>query len=341
MTKHCTYLACNKRAHYEFTGNKPRYCGAHRSNGMINVVQRRCEQNECSKVANFSFDGSKPRFCSGHRLDGMINVSHNRNYKRCQKCTKEARFAFEGMKALYCKFHRLDGMFDVLSKLCEHEKCKKQPSFGFQGGRRALCLTHQLKGMINMKNKRCKTPGCDVMVLPRNNKGYCLHCFMHMFPNEKIARNYKIKENEVLNSIVEKFSSVTIVRDRRIQGGCSARRPDVLIDLGYQVIIVEVDENQHKKYDCSCENKRIMELSQDVGHRNLVFVRFNPDEYIDNGVRINSCFSRTKQGFLVIPKSKQVEWQHRLTVLHDTIQYWIDNRTNKTIEAVHLFYDTM
>jgi hypothetical protein len=45
---------------------------------------------------------------------------------------------------------------------------------------------------------------------------------------------------------------------------------------------IEIDENQHVAYDCSCENKRIMELSQDVGHRPIVFIRFNPDGYKDH-----------------------------------------------------------
>ena len=94
-------------------------------------------------------------------------------------------------------------------------------------------------------------------------------------------KDWKELQNEVLNSIVDKFSSFTVVRDRRIHGGCSAKRPDVLIDLGYQVVIVKVDENQHKTYDCSCENKRIMELSQDVNHCNIVFIRFNPDYYVE------------------------------------------------------------
>ncbi len=35
---------------------------------------------------------------------------------------------------------------------------------------------------------------------------------------------------------------------------------DLLIDLGYQVIIVEIDENQHDKYDSTCENKKWLYL---------------------------------------------------------------------------------
>ena len=40
--------------------------------------------------------------------------------------------------------------------------------------------------------------------------------------NEKIVYNYKVNENEVLNFIVENFSSCTVLQDRRIQDGCSA-----------------------------------------------------------------------------------------------------------------------
>jgi hypothetical protein len=64
----------------------------------------------------------------------------------------------------------------------------------------------------------------------------------------------------------------------------------LLLDLGYQVIIIEVDENQHTEYDCSCENKRTMQLSQDLGHRPIVFIRFNPDDYEKDGTSVTSCW---------------------------------------------------
>ncbi len=63
----------------------------------------------------------------------------------------------------------------------------------------------------------------------------------------------------------------------------------MFLDLGYQVVIVEIDENQNIDYDCSCENKSLMELSLDVNHRPIVFIRFNPDEYTENDVKTTSC----------------------------------------------------
>jgi len=129
--------------------------------------------------------------------------------------------------------------------------------------------------------------------------------------------------------------------DKIISGGCSKKRPDLLLDLGYQIIIIEIDENQHIKYDCSCENKRIMELSQDLDHRPIVFIRFNPDGYHKNGTNITSCWSLNKNGICVIKNSKRNEWDERLNILKEHVKYWInpENKTNKIIEIIQLFYD--
>jgi hypothetical protein len=114
-----------------------------------------------------------------------------------------------------------------------------------------------------------------------------------------------------------------------------------LLDLGYQVIVVEIDENQHDSYDCSCENKRLMELSQDVGHRPMVFIRFNPDDYLNGDGKVTSCWGINKLGFCTIKKTKVKEWNERLEVLNAQIEYWTqpENKTEKTIEIVQLFYD--
>jgi hypothetical protein len=162
---------------------------------------------------------------------------------------------------------------------------------------------------------------------------------MNIFPDKPVSRNYKTKEYSVVEYVKTNFPEMSWVADKIVNSGCSKRRPDLLLDLGYQVIIVEVDENQHIDYDCSCENKRIMELSQDVGHRPIVFIRFNPDEYEKDGINISSCWGCDKTGLCVVKKSKKNEWTERLHVLEETISYWInpENTTSKTIETIQLF----
>lgn len=84
-----------------------------------------------------------------------------------------------------------------------------------------------------------------------------------------------------------------------------------------------------------------MELSQDVGHRPIVFIRFNPDNYTKNEEKITSCWGVNKNGICVVRKTKKDEWNERLSCLEKTILYWSDteNITNKIIETMHMFYD--
>jgi len=164
---------------------------------------------------------------------------------------------------------------------------------------------------------------------------------MNLFPDKPVSRNYKTKEYSIVEYVKTQFENFTWVADKKINGGCSKRRPDLLLDLGYQIVIIEIDENQHTDYDCSCENKRIMELSQDLEHRPIVFIRFNPDEYKKDGKTISSCWGNNNKGICVVKKSKMNEWIERLNVLKQQIEYWINttNTTDKTIEIIQLFYD--
>ena len=100
-----------------------------------------------------------------------------------------------------------------------------------------------------------------------------------------------------------------------------------------------MDEDKHTDYDCSCEHKRLMELSQDVHHRPIVFIRFNPDAYTNqDGVLVKSCWKVNKSGLMKIMKTKEKEWEERIQALLQQIQYWMDHPSDKMVEIVELFY---
>jgi hypothetical protein len=283
---------------------------------------------------------TKALYCSAHKLDGMVNVKS----ATCihPNCKVQPTYNVEGeTKALYCSAHKLDGMVDVKSATCIHSNCKVQSNYNVEGETKALyCATHKLDGMVDVKNKTCKNEWCFTFVTKKYD-GYCMYCYMNMFPDKPVSRNYKTKEYAVVEFVKHKFPTFHWETDKRISGGCSKRRPDLLLDLGYQIIIIEIDEEQHNNYVCSCENKRIMELSQDVGHRPIVFIRFNPDNYTKNEEKITSCWGVNKNGICVVRKTKKDEWNERLSCLEKTILYWSDteNITNKIIETMHMFYD--
>ena len=197
------------------------------------------------------------------------------------------------------------------------------------------------KEQILERRPRCKSIWCDTQVNKTRNEGYCLNCYIHNFPENPVVRNYKTKERTVVDYILQKYPNFTWYSDKRIIDGCSKRRPDLLADFGEFIIIIEIDENQHTTYDTICENKRLMELSVDVGHRPIVFIRFNPDEYIIDNNKITSCWTIDGFGICVIKKNKINEWNCRLIKLMETIDFWCNpvNKSEKTIEQIHLFYD--
>jgi len=230
----------------------------------------------------------------------------------------------------------------VKNKKCIELNCNNRAYYNLKNQKKPLyCSNHKLDGMVNVSHKICNSEWCLTSVNNKKYDGYCLFCFINLFPDKPVSRNYKTKEYVVVDFIKTTFPNLDWIFDRVINNGCSKRRPDILLDLGYQVLIIEVDENQHTDYDCICENKRIMELSQDLGHRPLIFIRFNPDNYTLNGENVTSCWSVNRQGICVIKTNKVDEWNERLIALKKSVEYWIhpSNITNKTVEIIHLFYD--
>ena len=174
----------------------------------------------------------------------------------------------------------------------------------------------------------------EILRLTKNPKNPSMIIYLKEIDesNQEKANYYtSIVEHTKLNDVIK---SVQICFDPN-----EKRRPDLLLDLGSHVLIIEIDEDKHSNYDCSCENKRLMELSKDLDHRPIVFLRFNPDSYIDeNNIEISSCWTYNSSGIMRVSKKKEKEWNHRIDILLRQIQYWKNNETNKTIEIVQLFY---
>jgi ribosomal protein S24E len=243
-----------------------------------------------------------------------------------------------------------DGLDDKTKKAIEQivsKKCigcnKKQPSYGLIGTKRATHCYPCYNGldditkdvMEQVVSKKCISPMCETIISNKKYKGYCFRCFIHTFPDEQNSRNYKTKEKTVVDYITETFKDYKILNDKVISGGCSRRRPDILIDVETHCIIIEIDEDAHINY--TCENKRMMEISQDLGHPNIVFIRFNPDAYINNeGKKVKSCWKVNKNGICVIDNKNK--WNERLDNLKKLVEYWLKNIPEKHITIEKLYY---
>ena len=73
----------------------------------------------------------------------------------------------------------------------------------------------------------------------------------------------------------------------------------------------------------------------------MIFIRFNPDEYLQKEIKITSCWGNNKNGICCIKKTKEKEWKTRLEALKNQVEYWSspENKTSKTLEVISLFYN--
>lgn len=216
--------------------------------------------------------------------------------------------------------------------------CGITACYGFEGEKPQTCVKHKEDGMINVVSPRCKNDGCDTIVNPKYN-GYCTRCFIFLFPDNNISRHYRVKEKHVLDFLVEEFPDHKIINDRKIVGGCSTRRPDFLIDMLTHSVVIEVDENQHCSSRYLCESKRMMEIFQDLGSRPMVYIRFNPDKYINKkGKTIESCFKQHTVNDMPVISTRKA-WTGRLKTLKKHVSDAITYIPKKEITLVTLFYD--
>jgi hypothetical protein len=341
--KRCEHEGCNKIPKF----NNPdetngKFCNGHKEPEMFDVKSKRCEHEGCNKRPNFNNpDETVGKFCDGHKQPNMVNV----NSKKCEHegCNKRPSYNNPNETTRrFCAEHKQPEMVDVVNKKCEHEGCNKIPYFNNPDETNGkFCNGHKQPNMVNVISKTCKHEWCNTYVSNKKYEGFCMRCYIYKYPLKLVSRNYKTKEFAVVEFIKSNFPNYTWIADKSVQDGCSRRRPDLLLDFGDFILIIEVDENQHVDYDKSCENRRTMEISRDLGHhRNIVFIRFNPDDYMIGDEKITSCWGANKTGIFAVKKSKTKEWDERLNALKKQVQACLDEKwSNKMIDTIYLFYD--
>jgi hypothetical protein len=183
--------------------------------------------------------------------------------------------------------------------------------------------------MVDVKSKRCIN--CDItQVKTSRYKDHCFSCFLTKFPNEIIIRNYRNKEVTVFSYIVKTFPQFVWINDKKLEN--CRRRPDIITHFQNSCIMIEIDEFQHSNY--YDEDERLLEISTSLD-KPYVLIRFNPDSYIENDNRVESCWKINEQGLCTLKNDE--DWNVRLDTLKDEINKHL---LNQSITIVNLFYDS-
>jgi hypothetical protein len=305
---------------------KPIWCSECKPTNAINVKHDKCE---CGKIPSYALVGAnKAKWCSNCKPEYAINIKHG----KCECGKYIATFKKEGeTKVIWCSECKLNDAVYIHTKC----KCGKYiPSFGIEGDRKAVwCSECKPENAVNVKHKKCNECKLTIVSNP-NYEGYCTRCYIHLFPDKPASRNFKVKEKHIFDTVLKLLPVNLILSRDKIVGGCSKRRPDLMIDMESHWICIENDENSHRNYDISCENKRIMELYTDMANRPMILIRFNCDKYSGG----KSLFKLNNYQIFVIRSKK--EFNERINKLVELITKYIKSEPpERAITTEYLYYN--
>lgn len=332
----CQHNQCNTRPTYGYTLHKALYCKLHKLADMIDVLNKRCKESNCNTIPCMGLD--KVEYCAKHAPNGYRNLIS----KRCltEHCDKLAIYGTDKNKPLYCKLHKKGNNFLTNTTYCQSMQCKTLASFGYDKHKPLNCKVHKLNDMVDVVHKKC-TVCWETQTSNKKYEGMCFFCYCKTYPNRKIIRQYRSKQLYIHKYLLEHFKDIKhrIRCDKAIDGGCSKKEPDWLIECYAHTIVVECDEHQHRHISADCEQIRLNNLFIDLNERPLVVLRFNPDKYInDEGVKIGSLFEFTQKGRIKITDNS--EWNTRFNALISNIEYYMKNIPEKGFTIKYLFYDS-
>jgi len=318
VTQTCQFDGCVTRPTFGLVAGKPTRCAAHHAPDMRDVVTKTCQFDGCTTVPAFGLAGGKPTHCGAHRTPDMRDVKS----KTCQfdGCVTRPSYGLVAGKPTHCAAHRAPDMRDMMNRTCQFDGCVTRPWYGEPGLAVTACAAHRTAGMIVYSNRRCIISTCrEIAVF--GTIGRQLHCETHAVageinlieracascgllniihpvtklcgycdPAQKACRPVKRKELEIKGLL--ESEGWRCVHDQRLADPCGLRdRPDFVIDVGYCIVIIEVDEHQHREYmcarvcecpesarHCKCQQARMIDIGQVAGMP-TVWIRYNPDAF--------------------------------------------------------------
>ena len=330
-SKTCKVDGCRKHPTFNFEGETIAiYCSKHKEPEMVDVKNKTCKADGCRKQPVFNFEGETiAMYCSEHKEPEMVDVKHN--FCKADECRKRANFNLPGIFPEFCATHKKNGMLANPRRKCEgstDEDCKESATHGIKEP--LHCEEHALPDEYDLTEHPCKK--CEkIDVL--NKEGLCVN-FCSLEERDRVLKKQVKKHEEFINKLLdEEIDIKPILKDQSPDRQCTTKRPDRVYHMGSHVVIVEVDEDQHKSYKCTAfgdskegkmkaEKIRMYEISQSFPEfPPCIWIRYNPDNFKDND------------------KSVKVVTSKRHDILVKWVKRCLRDEKTKGVKVKYLFYD--
>jgi hypothetical protein len=255
-------------------------------------------------------------YCYDCKEDDMIDVKN----KKCSKCTTRASYGFPLNSPMFCYSHREDGMILNPTKRCIVENCREKAEYGIRT--HVHCFKHKEEKEISLVERECvRCKRIDVVNADQVCINFCLKS------NEEFdiyKKRQKHKENRVLEILRKEIGEPTRI-DNIIPSECGKEtesRPDIVYDCKTHVVIIECDEFAHRGECKKGEDNRMKNVYYSFEGSNVVFVRYNPDNY----KHINGKRAKDSQ---VVKEETLINW----------VKYLMKTEPQEILSVLYLFYD--
>ena len=361
---------CGKSAAFGFEDGKREYCSKCKKIGMINIYGKKCfgkNDKKCDTIPSFGIPGGKATHCAECKDLTMIDLKH----KMCETCNEKiATFNFKDTKTpKYCKIHAEIGMIDITATRCT--ECMTTATFGIPGNKATKCVNHKITNMIANPRTQCIINNCKEIAIYGIVKQ--IHCEDHKESNEfnliekdcksckltmilnkdnlcgfcdpTMIKNTKLMKQKEIKSLLDAKKYKYTIYDKIIDSKCGLERPDFLLDCITYCIVLEVDENQHTKYNnqqtgtnYDCETTRMFNIYQTIGMK-TIFIRYNPDDYKVDGVKQN--ITKIKRHGILLKYLNTMMLQNPENLDHLSVTYLFYNdfdENNIELQKIDLLY---
>ena len=309
VSKKCEYEGCRIIPAFGVPGKKAQWCLQHKLNNHIDVISKICEYKGCCSQPSFGILGKKAQWCLQHKSNNHVNVKH----KKCEdiECCTRPYYGQLFKSIIHCAKHRTANEFVNNKPKCE---CGKdayyvpgkytedkvlEPSSNYP----ERCEEHKQPTDINVVEQPCANCGLEFFLNDKTK--LCDICYDYNIKKVHHAKEKRIGDVLINNGYTFMSADKIPVSDKGVTSSCSKYRPDFVIDYTYYLIIVEVDENQHRAYAKNCETIRMQQLFQDYGGIPLLFIRFNPDNY-RNSLNEKGTISQTGREKILLDLLQQM-----------------------------------
>jgi hypothetical protein len=353
----------NKIPNFNFEGETvPKFCGDCKDDSMVDITHRLCKKcNKVRPIFNYK-DETTPIFCVNCKLPNMVNILDRMcigcklvipvfNYEseanplycsNCKKpdmvnivdktcteqgCRKRAKYALPGVIPSHCSTHKTDGMMKHPRRRCqgtEKDECKENATHGIDEP--LHCEDHAQEGEYCLAERKCHQCGAlDIL----NKQGVCVN-ICSLVEKDLLMKKRVKKHEEFIGKLLEaeidvKSTVIEMWRDSVIDSSCTLCRPDFAYHCGTHVVIVEVDEEQHRSYtNCGytkeeklkAEQRRMYQIGTIFQGSPIVFLRYNPDSYKDVTDKKGAVPNKKRHDVLVrwVKKCIRAKWEHGIHV---------------------------